>query len=312
MKKLPTELTRRDLLKKIPEGIVAGTALLLSNVTQNEAHAEGITQHRIAPARKLLETLKKDGLAHQHILKTLFSQPYTEEHALHLLATQESTMYKPREADLATLKKIPAFQNMQRTLKDGQYGVFVNADTQRIYLVAKRGSRLQVAMAYKTSTSSKLSGNIPDSNRTPVGNQKVTSSYTGVLGQVVAAEPIPIELFTYINNKFIVSSLLSNGGRLGERVSNRTHEHAVVLTARLTIDAQRGIHIHGTNRVDTLGERASGGCIRMSNVDITHLMIYISINALVVIHDAQAIKPPRHRPKRIHESPKPMYAPFDF
>jgi hypothetical protein len=43
---------------------------------------------------------------------------------------------------------------------------------------------------------------------------------------------------------------------------------------------KRGILFHGTNWGDDLGEPRSGGCIRMSNVDVRDLKNYIDLGAL--------------------------------
>ena len=67
-------------------------------------------------------------------------------------------------------------------------------------------------------------------------------------------------------------------------------EPAAVITDRFTIDGQRGIHLHGSNRTGVwryengkaiwesrLGGPASGGCGRMAHADIRDLGRYIKL-----------------------------------
>jgi hypothetical protein len=52
---------------------------------------------------------------------------------------------------------------------------------------------------------------------------------------------------------------------------------------RLKVPGQKGIGIHGTHDNNSLGTRASEGCIRLNNNDLTQLVKSISTNAVVVI-----------------------------
>jgi hypothetical protein len=52
---------------------------------------------------------------------------------------------------------------------------------------------------------------------------------------------------------------------------------------RLKVPGQKGIGIHGTHDNNSLGNRASEGCIRLNNNDITKLVKSIHTNAVVVI-----------------------------
>jgi lipoprotein-anchoring transpeptidase ErfK/SrfK len=46
---------------------------------------------------------------------------------------------------------------------------------------------------------------------------------------------------------------------------------------------ERYIYIHGTNREQSIGEPASGGCIRMRNVDVVRLFDQVEVGTLVEI-----------------------------
>lgn len=52
---------------------------------------------------------------------------------------------------------------------------------------------------------------------------------------------------------------------------------------RLNIPGQKGIGIHGTHDNNSLGNRASEGCIRLNNKDLTKLVEKINTNSVVVI-----------------------------
>jgi hypothetical protein len=52
---------------------------------------------------------------------------------------------------------------------------------------------------------------------------------------------------------------------------------------RLKVPGQKGIGIHGTHDNNSLGNRASEGCIRLNNSDLTKLIKNIHTNAVVVI-----------------------------
>lgn len=52
---------------------------------------------------------------------------------------------------------------------------------------------------------------------------------------------------------------------------------------RLNVPGQKGIGIHGTHDNTSLGKRASEGCIRLNNEDLTQLVVDISTNPVVII-----------------------------
>lgn len=52
---------------------------------------------------------------------------------------------------------------------------------------------------------------------------------------------------------------------------------------RLKVPGQKGIGIHGTHDNNSLGKRASEGCIRLNNNDLTKLVKNIHTNSIVVI-----------------------------
>ncbi|MFV8393186.1 L,D-transpeptidase [Flavobacterium sp. LB2P6] len=52
---------------------------------------------------------------------------------------------------------------------------------------------------------------------------------------------------------------------------------------RLRVPGQKGIGIHGTHDNNSLGKRASEGCIRLNNHDLNQLVENINTNSVVVI-----------------------------
>ncbi len=52
---------------------------------------------------------------------------------------------------------------------------------------------------------------------------------------------------------------------------------------RLKVPGQKGIGIHGTHDNNSLGKRASEGCIRLNNEDLIQLVNNINTNSVVVI-----------------------------
>ena len=127
---------------------------------------------------------------------------------------------------------------------------------------------------------------------TPLGLHMITSGRRGLFGEVVSGLNKHKSMFNHIVHKgkehWFVKSF-------GERPRNeKSTDSAEVVTDQYlligpTTDASRGIRIHGTNRSGELhpdgkwhsflgGVRRSGGCIRMSNVDIRdlHLSGYLT------------------------------------
>ena len=52
---------------------------------------------------------------------------------------------------------------------------------------------------------------------------------------------------------------------------------------RLNVPGQKGIGIHGTHDNNSIGSRASEGCIRMNNTDLSNLVNKLNVASVVVI-----------------------------
>jgi hypothetical protein len=106
-----------------------------------------------------------------------------------------------------------------------------------------------------------------------------------MLGEVVSALNKNADVFTSvkvregskIRTHTFVNSLTSGGDAVAEVIT------AQFLLTGPTTPVSRGIRIHGTNRVNQLGKRGSGGCIRESNVDMYDLFNYVDVGSPVMI-----------------------------
>ncbi|HWO07288.1 MAG TPA: L,D-transpeptidase [Candidatus Paceibacterota bacterium] len=163
-----------------------------------------------------------------------------------------------------------------------EQGLFVAGDTQRLYVLKNIGAgQIQFEKAYTVTTSEEDWSNVVGSEGTSLGLQWITEVREGFLGEILS-EKHKKELrghfgppvVTHRGPVLIAKSLDKGGNQL-----------ASVITVGLLLwdrfnGSQRGELIHGTNREDILGERASGGCTRMSNVDAVDILQYVKTSAL--------------------------------
>ncbi len=301
------------MIKKLSKALVVSAGVLASGFNVESVNAESVESAKISAIDKLIRI--NNASERRHAFALVYGNTDDIDKIKRLLSNHESKMYKPDQREKARVQRIQLFQKFVQRKWNTAYGLFVNADEQRLYLVKKQKKRVRILFGYKVSTSKKVSGNIPDSNRTPVGIHTIKSKYKGVFGEIVSVEPVPIRLYKKVGEKKMVRSLLSTGKSLSGK-KNTDKEHAAVITARLTIDPKRGIHIHGTNRVDLLGHRGSSGCIRMSNVDIVHIYGLVKTGSMVAIHDSRTKhyynKPRVRARKKIETQRKPYNWDFDF
>ena len=66
---------------------------------------------------------------------------------------------------------------------------------------------------------------------------------------------------------------------------------------RLEVPGHKGIGIHGTHKPESIGTRATEGCIRLNNSDVVDLINYVSIGMVVIIvpsqHDVVNLETPQ-------------------
>ena len=275
-----------------------------SGLRESLAATDTIREDRTKAIESLLNTLPQDEkLSHLRDAETLEaeSQMYTP--------SPEETHYVAEAAaeGMATLKG--------ETLEN-EYGLLGFADMNksgeefhRLYVLRNVGGNLQFVKGYQISMSADGFGNEKDSGKTFLGLRHVEYGFEGTLGEVIPVKQDYVHLF----KTFIVDK----NGRKHHYISTlgkkNITEPATVITDRYTFDPERGIHAHASNRTGRWhirngkkewvsylgGNRGSGACLRMANVDVRDLgRNYIQ---LPVREKNKAIK--KGTPIYIHASP---------
>jgi hypothetical protein len=185
------------------------------------------------------------------------------------------------------------------------YGIFVDGDTQRLFVIQRteRGA-VRLVKKYFISTSANPWNDTDGSGGTPTGLLPITHMQRGLLGEILTKpHETDTEVIRTVHTKTRV--------RYFVRGTTRRDNGGVpaILTRAFHIGTKpdRGIFIHGTNRVERLGMRASGGCIRMSNVDVVDLERYVAphgqvnVSVPIYIHTAHSVEMPTERASRIQK-----------
>lgn len=229
---------------------------------------------------------------------------YLREHAKDL--KDESQMYLPSSSEVELVEKNSRIQvegrernilhEFAEQIPTNQTGLFIFADVdnegknfQRLYVLRKESNnQIRFEKAYRVSMAEKGFGDDENSYKTPLGFMRVLSGKIGMFGEVVTAK---LENPAGFFNRVILNGRTHWFMRNLDDSPNenleirRARDRAEVVTDRYTVDEQRGIHIHGTNRSGRWiieqgrriwqtflgGRRRSGGCIRMSNTDVRDL-----------------------------------------
>lgn len=145
-------------------------------------------------------------------------------------------------------------------IDDGDLAIVVDGAQQRL-LVLKGSNAVVKEILCSTATGG-------FGNTTVVKAHGTTSTGLLKIGQIVGVgQPTGMEF-----------KKLAATGVIHKPVESRNH--AVMTTRILTLKGQqpenesaiyRGIYIHGTNKEQQLGNKASGGCVRVSNADVLWL-----------------------------------------
>jgi hypothetical protein len=206
----------------------------------------------------------------------------------------ESTMYPPGFAEQENVRKKSTAQlaALATVTTDKGYAFFGFADLDqngaeyhRLYVMQKDNAGiLQFVKGYKVSMGENGFGNRKDSGQTPVGLRQFEHAFMGMHGEVVDAsrESLP---------HFKLTTRDAQGGihHFMSRFDGHARmEPAAVITGRLTIDAERGIHFHVSNRtgywqivgrtkkwISLLGGPGSEACGRMAGVDFVDAFRYV-------------------------------------
>ncbi len=209
----------------------------------------------------------------------------------------ESQMYLPDLQERQTVMKegSSGLNTLSQALAPDQHGLFgfAGADLEgneyhRLYVIHKdQTGTLRFVIGYRVSFGEKGFGNKPNSGQTPVGLFHIRDGKKGLLGEVIVEDQSYIQYF---------KTTLRIGRTVKRFVSAFGHENimepATVVTERYTVDAGRGVYLHGSNRTGRWllkdgirkwvtylgGIRRSGACGRMANADVHHLgQRYISL-----------------------------------
>ena len=197
----------------------------------------------------------------------------------------ESRMFipAPEKCEEVWKRNSAALTELARAIPSGKYGIFVDGDEQTMYILKHQAENgAQFIKAYPVSTSYEPWSNAPSSGGTPIGLHRIAEERRGMLGEIVAASKpngtdnvrMHIPINGKMESKAFVNSLVGSGGGVAEMITSR------LLLVGPSTPQKRAINIHGTNRSNLLGTRASGGCIRQSNVDVTDLSRYIEVGRM--------------------------------
>lgn len=299
------KMSRRSAL-----GVLAGAALSTKQVDRAEAQTNKLDflgspleqsqleTQKLTAVKELIEGFWKQSKAREHTLGSYFGGTKDRSEVTRALSA-ESRMYIPSNEKLKEIrdKSYPYLVELAKQIPEKKYGLFIEESEQVLYVLQNTGNnRIQFVKAYPVSASREEWSNAPGLKGTPTGLHRVGFGRKGMLGEVVSGRRDRSALFVEIREKngprrTFVRSLTSEGDRIPEIVT------ASLLIVGPSTRSTRGIYIHGTNRTNRLGRPDSGGCIRMSNVDVYDLLNYIEIGKL----QTDEISAPGGTPVMLHK-----------
>jgi len=149
-----------------------------------------------------------------------------------------------------------------------QCQILVNIEQQRLNLMRSQ----ELIKSYVISTASKGEGQAEGSGKTPLGLHAITSKIgEGAHPYAIFKGRVPIGEIAQPNGaeESIVGRILWLKG----------------LEPEFNLSTQgRYIYIHGTNDLENLGKRVSGGCIRMNPLDVIELFDQVDEGTQVYIY----------------------------
>lgn len=154
--------------------------------------------------------------------------------------------------------------------------IFVSIHNQKLYHIKNK----KIINIFVISSSKYGTGNIKDSNKTPLGLHKVKEKHGKetpingkMIGRIFYGEISTIYKDTTKSTTDDITSriLWLEGIEIGKNKGDN-------------IDSfRRHIYIHGTSEEGRLGTPASHGCIRMKNKDVIDLYKMVEVGTLVLI-----------------------------
>jgi lipoprotein-anchoring transpeptidase ErfK/SrfK len=170
--------------------------------------------------------------------------------------------------------KIPQLQNRLQQLHQNTDNIYLHVDIkkQKLFFIKNK----EVIKVYPVSTSKFGTGNLENSNKTPLGVHQIINK---------------------IGHNVPPGRIFRSREDTGEDYNTDMTEENLILTRILRLDGlepginkgdtidsyARYIYIHGTNREDLIGTPMSHGCICMRNNDIIELFDTVEEGTLVII-----------------------------
>jgi len=147
--------------------------------------------------------------------------------------------------------------------------IFVSIALQEMQLLDDSGGKIRT---YPISTSRFGLGSVPDSNYTPLGRFRIAQKIGhGTPDRTIFRSRRAVGTWDggHATEDYVLTRILWLEG-LDEKNANTF---------------SRYIYIHGTNHEDRIGQPASHGCIRLTNVDVVDLFDRVDLATEVVIGD---------------------------
>jgi len=319
-------------------GVLAGAALSLhprlaeAETNKPEFLASSVQQkelegQKLRVVNELIADFWNQPRAREHIRRSFFGGAKNRPEISRALQN-ESRMYIPTPQKSAEVQERNRAQliELSKEIQENKYGLFVDGDEQTLYVLQNIGNnKVRFIKAYPVSTSREGWGNAANLGGTPLGLHRIAYGKKGMLGEVVSSPTRGVRDFARISvrengvnkKRTFVRSLSAGGDSAAELVTAE-----FLLTGPAT-RSTRGIYIHGTNRTNQLGQPGSGGCIRVSNVDVYDLSKYLEVGKLqkdemtvlngtpVMLHATKnvAAAPGQQRTPEIEQNPKTEQTP---
>ncbi len=279
------------------EVLLAGVSLSALRIPHAEAgsgkaefFASSLDQNMLEEQKtKSADTLIDDFWNYPHV-RNHITRNYlggsSEQNDVRRKLRDESRMFipTPKQCEDVYQSNVAHLDELAQNIPKEKYGIFLDGDTQKLYVLKNLGqNRVQFIKGYPVSTSHEEWSNELHSGGTPIGLHHIAEERRGMLGEIVAASKpngtdnvgMDVLMDGKTERRIFVKSLVGGTGGVAEMITQR------LLLVGPNTPPSRAINVHGTNRTNLLGIRGSGGCVRMSSVDVTDLSTYIDVGFLI-------------------------------
>jgi L,D-transpeptidase YbiS len=202
------------------------------------------------------------------------------------ISTSTSSFYRKNEDPLSkrvlTSEDAENFEKCRKLCKTvhattKSYLILINCNTQKLHVFEKR----KLLHSYAISTGKNGEGEENGSGKTPRGLHHIENK--------IGENADPYDIFKARVNTKEKANLQSTNECITGRIlwlSGKESGHNKGKNGQgVNVDSHdRYIYIHGTNRVEKLGQKDSGGCIRMKPEEVVELYIKVSEKTPVYIY----------------------------